>query len=165
MIARRHLAAALPPQAAKYLSRYIDPADAFIAACDGLSVRRAHSLARNAARSFGPSWPDRFPSPLPNHDPDGEDAAQQALENVQSHSLRQVDPAELLCAIEEAIAALEAPGAGARMRQADLDEIDTQAMSEMFGMTQRRAQQIKKAQCEQAQVQGDLFENGGDCNE
>lgn len=161
----RHLAAALPPQAAKYLSRYIDPADAFIAACDGLSVRRAHSLARNAARSFGPSWPDRFPSPPPNHDPDGTDAAAAALENVQTHSLRQVDPLGILCAIETAIEALEAPGAGARMRQADLDEIDTAAMADMFGMTQRRAQQIKKAQIEMAGVQGDLFESGGSGDE
>jgi hypothetical protein len=136
------MAAALPGGAAKYLSEYIDPADAFIAWHDGLTVKQAHSKVRNAARSFGASWPDRLPMRADCPDLQAQWAA---------------DPLDVLCAIQAAEDALGADGAGDALHAASIAEADTRHMADMFGLTQRRAQQIKKQQIEIARRQRDLF--------
>jgi len=134
----RHMAAALPPAAAKYLGSYIGPADAFIAYMDGLTVAQARSRARNAARSFGSSWPDRMPSGA-LVDPT------EMRETQRMCGPRGVDPFDFLCAIEAAREVMEADGAAQRLRMADMADADTRDMSDMFRLTQRLAQQVLAA--------------------
>lgn len=59
--------------------------------------------------------------------------------------LRGVDPFDFLCAIEAAREVMEADGAAQRLRMADMADADTRDMSDMFRLTQRRAQQVLAA--------------------
>ena len=54
---------ALPPAAQALFDQadgWIDPADAFIAAAEGLTSAQACSRARNSARPLGGDWPENF---------------------------------------------------------------------------------------------------------
>lgn len=148
------LVAALPPAASQYLSKYIDPGDAYIAACEGLFTKQARSRARNARRSMGSSWPDRLPAGV-LIDPE------EWHEIQHSHGFHALDPLEILLAAEAAAEALAAPGAAGRLTQADIHETDTSAMSDVFKITQRRAQQIKAQREVQAGAQMVLFCDDG----
>lgn len=146
----RTLAAALPPKAARYLSRYIDPAAAFLAYHDGLTVGQAHSRARNAARSLGTSWPDRMAAgdlidPI------------ELLECLQECGLYGADPSEILEDCERVQAWIDAADAPQRLLLADWRDADTRALADVLHVTQRRAQQIVKRALEQGGAQGDLF--------
>lgn len=136
------LAAALPPQAALYLSQYIDPADAFIAFCDGLTVKQAHSRARNLARRFGSSWPDRLPA---------------RAECLDLPAVWAADPAAILEAREALEEALDNPNCLMEFAQADAREISTRELATASGITQRRARQIKSLRVARAAVQMVLF--------
>ncbi|MCE1162416.1 MAG: hypothetical protein LWW81_15790 [Rhodocyclales bacterium] len=136
MISRATLIAALPPAArAMCDDKYIDPAAAFIAWSEGLTMEEARSRARNAARSFGSSWPDHTPA-LDVHD---------LREIKHSWGVHVADGLAELEAIEAAASALAAPDAGMRLRLADLREADTASMANEFKLTLRRAQQLKQA--------------------
>lgn len=137
--------AALPPEARKYLSRYIDPAEAFISLRDGLTQKQARSRARNLARPLGSSWPDRAPVV--------------SLQDLDLHGENQGGPLEILLAREAASAALTAPAAARRLAVCEAGEIDTAQLADMFKITQRRAQQIKAKKIDEAEAgrQGVLF--------
>lgn len=141
------LIAALPATAHRYVSCGLDPADAFLALCDGLSPKQARSRARNLARAGGRSWPDR----LPPH-------AVVDLSDAEHISRDDADPLHLLLAREVAQEAMDAADADAALYAAELAEVDTLAISAAFHLTRRRAQQIKAAQLAALEAgQGVLF--------
>jgi hypothetical protein len=144
------MAAVLPVRAAAYLSRYIDPADAFLAHHDGLTVEQAHSHARNAARPLGTSWPDRIQTG-DLVDPDD------LLESLQACGLYGADPREIIEVCERVQARLDAANAPQTLLAADWRDADPAALADLFRVTQRRAQQIVKKALEQGGAQGDLF--------
>ncbi len=151
----RALAAALPAGADTYLSRYIDAADAFLAHADGLTVEQAHSRTRNARRPLGTSWPDRMAAgALCDHD--------ELLESLQLCGLYDADPREIIEVCERVQARLEAADAPQRLLAADWRDADTATLAEMFGVTQRRAQQIKNEGIDRTGRQGDLFGEEGE---
>uniref|UniRef100_D5X4Y6 ATPase central domain-containing protein n=1 Tax=Thiomonas intermedia (strain K12) TaxID=75379 RepID=D5X4Y6_THIK1 len=146
------LIAALPPAARPYIAAGLDPAAAYIALHDGLTVRQARSRARNDARSLGASWPDRLPAAALADAPD--------LENLPA-----ADPLEMQQAVDAALAALAAPGAAAALHRADLAECDTAAHAAACGITQRRAQQIRREHLDLAERQMPLFDDLSDDEE
>lgn len=149
------LVAALGPVAKSFLSRHIDPADAWLAAAEGLLHKQARSRARNAARSLGSSWPDRL-SPDRLLDP------AEMLETQHLCGLHAISPPELLEAVEAADGALNAADAAQRLAQADAREVDSRALAAVLGITQRRAQQIKAQRVDLAERQMPLFGNEED---
>lgn len=159
MIPRVRLEAALSPVAQAFLSKFIDPAEAWLAEHDGLTPAQARSRARNAARSLGKSWPDHLP-PSALIDP------AEALEIQQKCGLYGLSPLEILEAVEQAEMALGGPAAALRLAAADVRDVDTQAMSAACGITRRRAQQIKRERVDLAERQFSLFcgedEEGGE---
>lgn len=149
---RAALIAALPPAAqALCYAAHIDAADAFLAHHDGLTPKQAASRARNEARSLGKSWPDRLPaSAIVDHC--------EALEIQQNCGLYGADPLDLLIAKEAATAACAAEDAAAVAVAADWAEADSRALADVFKLTRRRVQQIKKRQAlAVAQGQGVLL--------
>lgn len=149
------LVAALGPVARSYLSKYVDPADAWLAAQDGLFTKQARSRARNAARSLGSSWPDRLPvSTL--IDPSD------LLETQQECGFHALAPDAILEAVEAGIAALGGADAARLLAQADACEVDTRALADMSRLTQRRARQIKARRVALAECQMPLFTGEGD---
>lgn len=153
---RAALIQALPPAArAMCRSKYIDPADAFIAHTLGKTPEQARSKARNARRSFGQSWPDH----LPAHallDP------AELLEIQHSCGLHALAPDEILEAVEAATAAIGGDDAARLLAQADLREVDTKALAAVSRVTQRRAQQIKREKVDLAERQMPLWDDGED---
>lgn len=133
------LAAALPEEArAIYFEArgWLDAADAFLSAADGLTPAQARSRARNTARNLGASWPERYEY---NSIDDPE------ARSVADRSLFGSDPALLYEAREAAALALAARNAALRLAQADLDELDTASLAARLRVTRRRAQQILRA--------------------
>lgn len=154
MIPRATLESALPAQARKYLGKYIDPADAFLFWSEGLTPQQARSRARNSARSLGSSWPDHLPAhAIIKHE--------EAFEVQQQCGLHGVSPLEILEAVEAAEMALGGQDAALRLAAAAAREVDARAHSLACGITQRRAQQIKKSRVDLAALQIPLF----DCKE
>lgn len=115
---------------------WLDPADAFIAAADGLTPAQARSRARNGARNLGASWPDRYEY----HSID-----EPEVRFVADRSFFGSDPALICQARQSAELALAARDAARRLAEADLDEQDTAALAARRGITRRRAQQIRRA--------------------
>lgn len=157
-MARAAMMEALSPAARARVGEYIDPADAWLAEREGISQKKARNRARNLERSLGKSWPDRLPAGalIDPEDPE---------ETQQNRGLYGLDPVEILEALEavtEAIKAAQADKTRARMLAAILREADTRKLADAFGLTQRRAQQIKKKQLEDAidSQQFALFEGG-----
>ncbi|MEL5849560.1 MAG: hypothetical protein U7M05_09385 [Candidatus Igneacidithiobacillus chanchocoensis] len=143
---RARMLEALSPAARARVGEYIDPADAWLAEREGISQKKARNRARNLERSLGKSWPDRLPASA-LIDPGDPQAA------LQGQGLYGLDPAEILEALEavtEAIKAAQADKTRARMLAAILRETDTRELADVFHVTQRRAQQIKKKQLEDA---------------
>ena len=128
------LAAALPPEA-QQLHRdargWLDAADAFIAAVEGLTAAQACSRARNVER-WGNHWPDRpaFADPTTTSTAD--------------------DPLAVIEAAEAVAAALRAADAQPRLARAEADEIDTQQLARQLRVTRRRAQQLRSEAIELA---------------
>lgn len=139
------LVAALPPVARSYLSKHIDPADAWIASAEGLLKKQARSRARNAARSLGSSWPDRLPGTA-LIDPS------EVAEIQASCGLHAIPPDEILEAIEVAGAVLAREGAAWMLAQVDVEEIDTALLADVSKITRRRAQQLKSKRLALAQA-------------
>lgn len=142
MTPRARMLEALSPAARAMVGEYIDPAEAWLAEHDGLTLKKARELARNAERSLGSSWPDTL---LAHARIDPEDPE----ETQQNRGLYGLDPLEMLAALEAVGAAIDAAQADetrARLAAAALREADTREMADVFGVTQRRAQQIKKKQ-------------------
>lgn len=133
------LAAALPENArAIYFEArgWLDAADAFLSAADGLTPAQARSRARNAARNLGASWPDRYEY----HSVDDPE-----VRSVADRSFFGSDPA-LVCEAREAAAlALAARDAARRLARADLAELSTAAVAASLRVTRRRAQQLVRA--------------------
>lgn len=148
---RAALIQALPPGAqALAAAARLDAADALIAFHDGLTPSQAASRARNARRSFGQSWPDR--APLVD------------LQWVDFDGVLEADPLDHLLAEEAVAEALSRPDAARRLWLDDLQAADTSSMADVFNLTRRRAQQIKKAALQATEAgQADLF--GGDEDE
>lgn len=133
------LVAALPENARAiyFESRgWLDAADAFIAAADGLTPARARSRARNAARNLGASWPDRYEY----HSIDDRE-----VRSVADRSFFGSDPGLIFEARQSAELALAARDAARRLAEADLGELDTADLAARRGITRRRAQQIRRA--------------------
>lgn len=120
----------------------IDPADAWLAWQDDLTTPQARGRARNTARPLGSSWPDHLPA--------GALAA----------------PLQILEACESVRTLLNAQNAPQKLLGAAWCEADTRAMADMFGMTHRRAQKIKKKWVDWSARRQDLFgdedEEGGE---
>lgn len=138
--------------------KYIDEAEAWLAEHDGIEYEKACQRARNAERSLGSSWPDTLPDSA-RIDPEA------PLNTQPSQSLYALDPLEMLIAVEavaEAIDAARADKTRARLIAASLREADTRQIAEAFGLTKRRAQQLKKKQIADAidSQQFALFEGG-----
>lgn len=144
------LVAALPPVARSYLSKHIDPADAWIASAEGLFKKQARSRARNAARSLGSSWPDRLPGTA-LIDPS------EVAEIRHSCGLHALAPDEILEGLEAVAAALARKDAASLLAQASAREIDTAQLADVSKITQRRAQQIKARRVVLATAQMPLF--------
>ncbi|MGE0069139.1 MAG: hypothetical protein AB7S67_02815 [Thiomonas sp.] len=149
------MVAALGPVARSYLSKYIDPADAWLAEQEGLFHKQARSRARNAARCLGGSWPDRLPAGA-LIDP------AEAAETQHSCGFHALAPDQILEALEAGIAALGGADGARMLAQADAREVDTRALADMSGLTQRRARQIKSLRVARAAVQMPLFTGEGD---
>lgn len=154
----RMLEALSPIARAMVDGKYIDEAEAWLAERDGLDYEKACQRARNAERSLGSSWPDILP-----HGARGD--LEDSLNTQPSQSLYGLDPLQILDAVEavaEAIDAAKADKTRARAAAAEIREADTRQMAEALGLTQRRAQQIKKKQLENAidSQQFVLFEGG-----
>ncbi|HPA06189.1 MAG TPA: hypothetical protein PLB67_17290 [Candidatus Hydrogenedentes bacterium] len=136
------LAAALPEEArAIYFEArgWLDAADAFLAARDGLTPDQARSRARNAARNLGASWPDRYEY----HSIDDRE-----VRSVADRSFFGSDPGLIFEARQSAELALAARDAARRLAEADLadlGELDTADLAARRGITRRRAQQIRRA--------------------
>lgn len=138
---RADLLAALPPRAAEALllarqfDRDCDPAAAWLMAVErpGASpdalARGLRAQARRHRRAGGEHGPARFASP---------EVDRAAFEQQGGD-----DPADLLEAVQEVGQALAAPDAALRLWLADVREADTTALAAVFGVTQRRGQQIK----------------------
>ena len=164
MLTPANLAAALAPDARAIFdqaSGRLDAADALLAAADGLTARQARSRARNARRQFGESWPDFLPA-----------TALSGLEVAAAlvgEALHHAEPDALLAAAEAAAAALEAPGAGARLHLADWRDLDAAELADRLGVGLRRAHQVRRERLAHAdpgpvppaRAQGELFEAGG----
>jgi hypothetical protein len=159
------LVAALPPAAqAIYASArgHIDPADAFLAAHDGLTSKKARSDARNARRSYGRSWPDRFCF--------SERDVEEQSAGLDDDDAGQADPLEIdplaeplswLLAVERVEAAMAESESGG---DAELDTPHMQSLTiaKRDRITPRRARQdLQKKREARAQGQGDLFGFGG----
>jgi hypothetical protein len=126
--------------------KYIDPAEAFLAEHDGLTVKKARQRARNAARSLGSSWPGTLAATA-RIDPEDPEETQQ------NRGLYGLGPLEMLAALDavaEAIDAAQEDKTRARLIAAALREAETRQIADVFHVTQRRAQQIKKKQVEDA---------------
>lgn len=150
MTRRAQLEAALPPGAQAFLSKQIDPADAWLAWKNRLTIGQAHSRARNFARQLGSSWPDCLPSSS-LMDP------AEITEIQHLCGLHGLSPLEILEAVEAAETALAAPDAAPRLAQADAQEVDTRELGKACNITRRRAQQIKKSMVDLAARQLPLF--------
>lgn len=123
-----------------------------------MTLEKARERARNAARSLGSSWPDTLPATA-RIDPEDPEETQQ------NRGLYGLDPLEMLAALDaaaEAIDAAQADKTRARLIAAALREADTRQIADVFSVTHRRAQQIKKKQIEDAidSQQFMLFEGG-----
>lgn len=145
---RAALLDALPPAARAMCDfEYIDAADAFLAWADGLTPAQARSRARNAARAGGNwSWPDRV-----------DFYSLDCAETTQSSGLHGADPLDLIAARQAAESALAGPQTQAELHRDDLQNMDTRRAADVFRLTQRRMQQIKKNSLNQAEIQGVLF--------
>jgi hypothetical protein len=148
------------PAAARAMvdNKYIDPAAGFLAMNDGLTLEEACSRARNEARSLGSSWPDKLWSGALVD-------AEEIQKNLENHGIWGADPLQILEAVEAAACAIKAvqdDKTRARAAAAEIREADTHELATVFGVTQRRAQQIKKKQLEDAidSQQFVLFEEG-----
>ncbi|OZB71356.1 MULTISPECIES: hypothetical protein [unclassified Thiomonas] len=155
---RARMLEALSPAARARVGEYIDPADAWLAEREGISQKKARNRARNLERSLGKSWPDTLPDRA-RVDPEDSRNTQQA------QGFYGLDPLEMLAALEavaEAIAAAQEDKTRARFIAAALREAETRQIADVFHVTQRRAQQIKKKQVEDAidSQQFALFEGG-----
>lgn len=154
------LAAALPPDAREIFdqaSGRLDAAEAFLAAACGLTARQARSRARNARRPFGESWPDFLPATAL--------VGAEVAAALAGEALHHAEPDALLAAAEAAAAALEAPGAGARLHLADWRDLDAAELADRLGVGLRRAHQVRHERLTQAdpgpvppaRAQGELF--------
>lgn len=152
------LSAALPPPArAIFLEAEgrLDPAEAYLASADDLSLDQARSRARNARRGFGRSWPDSYQF-CSIDDPE--------VQRLVDHSLTGSDPLALLLAAEAAADALAAPDAAERLAAADVADLDTAAAALAWGVTRRRAQQLRSQRLAAARAgQLDLLDVGDEC--
>ncbi|MFZ5489639.1 MAG: hypothetical protein ACOY44_07685 [Pseudomonadota bacterium] len=155
---RARMLKALSPAALARVGKYIDPADAWLAEREGISKKKARQRARNAERVLGKTWPGWMPASalIDPEDPE---------ETQQNRGLYGLDPLEMLVALEavaEAIDAAQADKTRARLIAAALREADTRQIADVFSVTHRRAQQIKKKQIEDAidSQQFALFEGG-----
>ena len=147
---RSSLILALPSAARSMcLSGHIDPTEAWIAHAQGLSESKARSKARNDHRDGGTSWPDRL----------AEDARidhAEFMEIQHSCGLRGTDPCEFLADLEAALEAAGAENAPQRALHASWAGASTAEMADVFGLTQRQAQNIKRKKVTE-EDQLDLF--------
>lgn len=127
----------LSPAAREMVDEYIDPADAFLASHDGLTAAQANNRARNARR-FGRNWPDASKARWSFVDVGD-------CENlIESRGFFGICPLQILEALEAAAAALDAADAGKKLEEAGIIETCTLRAGRALGITNRRAQQIKK---------------------
>ena len=147
---RSALILALPSAARSMcLCGHIDPAEAWIAHAQGQSESKARSKARNDQRDGGASWPDRLPE-------NARIDHSELLEIQHSWGLCGTDPAEFLADLEAALAAAGAENAPQRALRASWAGASTSDMADVFGLTQRQAQNIKRKKVTEAD-QLDLF--------
>lgn len=134
---RARMLEALNPTARGMVGEYLDPADAWLAQHDGLTASQANSRARNARR-LGRKWPDAAAAAFVLLDVGD-------CENlVQPSGFFGICPLQILEAIEAAAAALDADDASKKLEEAGLVETCTLRAGRALGITNRRAQQIKK---------------------
>ncbi len=147
---RAALILALPSAARSMcLSGHIDPAEAWVAHAQGLSESKARSKSRNDKRDGGVSWPDRLPE-------NARIDHAEFMEIQDSCGLRGTDPAEFLADLESALEAAGAQNAPQRALHASWAGASTSEMADVFGVTQRQAQNIKRKKVS-ASDQLDLF--------
>ena len=131
------------------LSAHIEPAEAWIAHATGQTESKARSMARNARRDGGASWPDRLPE-------NARIDHVELLEMQMASGFHGLDPADFLADLEAALAATEAADAPQRALKASWANAPTAEMADVFNLTQRQAQSIKRKKVTEAN-QIDLF--------
>ena len=138
MTPRARMLEALSPAARAMVGEYIDPAEAWLAAHDGLTAAKANNRARNARR-FGRNWPDASKARWSFVDVGD-------CENlIQPSGFFGICPLQILEAIEAAEAALDSDDALQNLDQATAQEISTDRAGAALGLSKRRAEQMKKA--------------------
>jgi hypothetical protein len=136
MTPRARMLEALSPAARAMVGEHLDPADAWLAEHDGLTAAQAKSRARNSRR-LGRKWPDAAASLVLLDIEDCENL-------IQPNGFFGICPLQILEAIEAAAAALDANDAAKKLEEVGLVETCTIRAGRALGITNRRAQQIKK---------------------